>query len=133
MSNEVKVGAFTVVGLALLAAMLIGLSGVSFFGPRQYTLYATFPEVVGLNPAAEVRFAGVLAGKVNNVETEGMHVLVTMSVNSDLRIPTRRRSRSAPAASSARNTSTSFRRGTSASISNPTTAWPARRRRAWSR
>ena len=33
MSNEVKVGAFTVCGLALLAAMLIGLSGVSFFGP----------------------------------------------------------------------------------------------------
>ena len=87
MSNEVKVGAFTVCGLALLAAMLIGLSGVSFFGPSQYTLYATFPEVIGLNPAAEVRFAGVPAGKVLNVEAEGMHVLVTMAVNKDIRIP----------------------------------------------
>lgn len=87
MSNEVKVGAFTVCGLALLAAMLIGLSGVTLFSPSQYTLYVTFPEVVGLNPAAEVRFAGVLAGKVNSVETEGMHVLVTMSVNHDIRIP----------------------------------------------
>ncbi|MBP5200015.1 MAG: MCE family protein [Schwartzia sp.] len=87
MSNEVKVGAFTVCGLALLALMLLGLSGVTLFGPSQYTLYATFPEVVGLNPAAEVRFAGVLAGKVNSVETEGMHVLVTMSVNDDIRIP----------------------------------------------
>ena len=84
MSNEVKVGAFTVCGLALLAAMLIGLSGVSFFGPSQYTLYATFPEVIGLNPAAEVRFAGVPAGKVLNVEAEGMHVLVTMAVNKDI-------------------------------------------------
>ncbi len=87
MSNEVKVGAFTVVGLALLAVMLIGLSGVTFFGPSQYTLYVTFPEVIGLNPAAEVRFAGVLAGKVNSVEAEGMHVLITMSVNKDIRIP----------------------------------------------
>ncbi len=87
MSNEVKVGAFTVCGLTLLAIMLIGLSGVTFFGPRQYTLYTTFPEVIGLNPAAEVRFAGVLAGKVQSVETEGMHVLVTMSVNDDIRIP----------------------------------------------
>ena len=87
MSNEVKVGAFTVCGLALLAAMLIGLSGVKLFGPSHYTLYATFPEVIGLNPSAEVRFAGVPAGKVLNVETEGMHVLVTMSVNDDIRIP----------------------------------------------
>ena len=87
MSNEVKVGAFTVIGLALLAAMLIGLSGVKLFGPSHYTLYATFPEVIGLNPSAEVRFAGVPAGKVLNVETEGMHVLVTMLVNDDIRIP----------------------------------------------
>ena len=63
MSNEVKVGAFTVIGLALLAAMLIGLSGVKLFGPSHYTLYATFPEVIGLNPSAEVRFAGVPAGR----------------------------------------------------------------------
>lgn len=87
MSNEVKVGAFTIIGLALFAAMLIGVSGVTFFGPSHYTLYTTFPEVVGLNPAAEVRFAGVPAGKVLNVEAEAMHVLVTMSVNSDIRIP----------------------------------------------
>ena len=87
MSNEVKVGAFTVCGLALLAVMLIGLSGIKMFGARQYTIYATFPEVIGLNPAAEVRFAGVLAGKVDSVETEGMHVLVTMSVDRDIRIP----------------------------------------------
>ena len=87
MSNEVKVGTFTVIGLALLAAMLIGLSGVKLFGPSHYTLYATFPEVIGLNPSAEVRFAGVPAGKVLNVETEGMHVLVTMLVNDDIRIP----------------------------------------------
>ena len=35
MSNEVKVGAFTVAGLALLAALLVGISGVKFFGPSQ--------------------------------------------------------------------------------------------------
>lgn len=87
MSNEVKVGAFTVAGLALLAALLVGISGVKFFGPSQYTLYATFPEVVGLNPAAEVRFAGVPVGKVQSVEAEAMHVLVTMSVSNDIRIP----------------------------------------------
>ena len=87
MSNEVKVGAFTVCGMVLLALMLLGLSGATIFGPRQYTLYTTFPEVIGLNPAAEVRFAGVPAGKVLNVEAEGMHVLVTMAVNKDIRIP----------------------------------------------
>ncbi|MBR1884853.1 MAG: MCE family protein [Schwartzia sp.] len=87
MSNEVKVGAFTLCGLALLAAILVGLSGVTLFGPSQYTLYVTFPEVVGLNPAAEVRFAGVPAGKVTDISAEAMHVLVTMRVNEDIRIP----------------------------------------------
>ena len=52
MSNEVKVGAFTVCGMVLLALMLLGLSGAAIFGPSQYTLYTTFPEVIGLNPAA---------------------------------------------------------------------------------
>ena len=87
MTNEVKVGAFTVCGLALLAVILVMLSGVTFFGGGYYTLYATFPEVIGLNPSAEVRFAGVPAGKVNAVETEGTHVLVTMSVDDDIRVP----------------------------------------------
>ena len=87
MTNEVKVGAFTVCGLVLLAFMLVMLSGITFFGGGHYTLYATFPEVVGLNPSAEVRFAGVPVGKVNAVETEGMHVLVTMSVKDDIRVP----------------------------------------------
>ena len=87
MTNEVKVGAFTVCGLALLAFMLVMLSGITFFGGGHYTLYATFPEVVGLNPSAEVRFAGVPAGKVNAVEAEGTHVLVTMSVDKDIRVP----------------------------------------------
>ena len=87
MTNEVKVGAFTVCGLALLAFMLVMLSGITFFGSGYYTLYATFPEVIGLNPSAEVRFAGVPVGKVNAVETEGMHVLVTMSVKDDIRVP----------------------------------------------
>ncbi len=87
MTNEVKVGAFTVGGLALLAVILVMLSGVTFFGGGTYTLYVTFPQVVGLNPSAEVRFAGVPAGKVDNVEAEGTHVLVTMSVDDDIRVP----------------------------------------------
>lgn len=87
MTNETKVGAFTVCGLALLAAILVGLSGIRFFGGGSYKLYATFPQVVGLNPSAEVRFAGVPAGKVDAVEAEGMHVLVKMTVDGDIKVP----------------------------------------------
>ena len=42
MSTEAKVGAFTIAGLALLAAVVIMLSGVSLKGDKGYRLYAGF-------------------------------------------------------------------------------------------
>lgn len=87
MTNEAKVGAFTLIGLALLAVILIHMSDIRLFGAKDYTLYIGFDEVVGVNPSAEVRFAGVVVGRVRAVETDGMGAVVVAEIRPDIHIP----------------------------------------------
>ena len=44
MSTEAKVGAFTVLGIVLFAAVAVLLSGVSLGGGKDYMVYAGFKE-----------------------------------------------------------------------------------------
>lgn len=87
MSNETKVGAFTVLGLVLLSAMLFFLSDIHIGSSHEYTVYALFDHVIGLNNSAKVRLAGVPVGKVINIESEDKKVRVTMKINGDAQIP----------------------------------------------
>ena len=87
MSTEAKVGAFTVVGLALLTLVLVHLSGFSWNGEKTYKVYAGFSQVVGLNPSAEVRFVGVKIGSVQSIEPDGLGVRVTMKLKADVKVP----------------------------------------------
>ena len=87
MTNEAKVGAFTILGVALLAFILIHLSGFRFGGDKDYSLYVNFSQVMGLNPSAAVRFAGVGVGKVESIKPEGMGVQVAIRVSPDIKIP----------------------------------------------
>lgn len=87
MSVEAKVGAFTVGGLMLLGGAAAGLGDFSLGGGDDYTLYAGFKQVVGLQQQSDVRLSGVLVGKVTKITPEGTGVTVTMSVNPDAKIP----------------------------------------------
>ena len=87
MSVEAKVGAFTVGGLMLLGGAAAGLGDFHIGGSNEYTLYAGFKQVVGLQQQSDVRLSGVLVGKVTQITTEGTGVTVTMSVNEDAKIP----------------------------------------------
>ena len=49
MSAEAKVGAFTLVGAALLVAVVIFFGGLRLGGGHEYTLYVGFGRAVGLN------------------------------------------------------------------------------------
>ena len=87
MSIEAKVGAFTVGGLMLLGGAAAGLGDFNFGGNNDYTLYAGFKQVVGLQQQSDVRLSGVLVGKVTGINPEGTGVTVTMSINPDANIP----------------------------------------------
>ena len=71
MKTEAKVGAFTLAGLLLLAALVIGLSGFSLRSGKGYTVYAGFHQVVGLEKQAQVCLSGVPVGEVKSI-VEGL-------------------------------------------------------------
>ncbi|SHK59684.1 phospholipid/cholesterol/gamma-HCH transport system substrate-binding protein [Selenomonas ruminantium] len=87
MNVEAKVGAFTLAGLALLAGVVIMLSGFKLGGDKGYTVYAGFKQVTGVEPQSLVRLSGVPIGKVKSVENDGRGVTVTMQINEGVQIP----------------------------------------------
>ena len=87
MSVEAKVGAFTVGGLMLLGGATAGLGDFHFGEDDEYTLYAGFKQVVGLQQQSDVRLSGVLVGKVTQIANEGTGVTVTMKIHDDAKIP----------------------------------------------
>lgn len=87
MSNETKVGIFTVAGVVLLSAMLLFLSDIHIGASKEYTIFAGFDHVIGLSKSAVVRLAGVEVGKVVSLETDGRKVRVAMKIKSGTVIP----------------------------------------------
>lgn len=87
MNTEAKVGAFSLLGLGLATATTIGLSDLKLSFDKNYELAVGFQEIVGVNPSAEVRFAGVVVGSVESVETDGMGAVVKIKVRPDIKIP----------------------------------------------
>lgn len=68
LKTEAKVGAITIVGMALLAYMVIFLGGYSF-NEKGYEINIIFDQVNGLKPGNVVRYAGMEVGKVVDIES----------------------------------------------------------------
>ncbi len=86
MTTEAKVGAFTLMGLGLLAYMIIHLSGFSFSGNKGYTINVLFSQANGLRPGAVVRYAGVEVGSVQNVMAEEQGAKVVLKIDPEIKI-----------------------------------------------
>ena len=87
MNAEAKVGAFTVGGLMMLCATVFSLGNFNFGADENYTLYAGFKQVIGLEPQAAVMLSGVPIGKVTDIKNDGGGVTVTMEINDKTQIP----------------------------------------------
>lgn len=87
MNPAAKVGAFTVGGLMALGATTASLSNIDFSADDNYTIYAGFHQVIGLQPQATVSLSGVPIGKVVDIKNDGGGVTVSMSINKDISIP----------------------------------------------
>ncbi len=86
MSNEAKVGAFTVVGIGLLIAVVLYLSGFNPGKSNDYKFDIIFKQVTGLKPGAAVSYAGITAGKVTNIEAYQDKAKVTVEISGDMQI-----------------------------------------------
>ena len=87
MNESAKVGAFTVGGLMAFGAATMSLGNIHFGADDNYTIYAGFNQVLGLEPQAAVRLAGVPIGRVINIGNDGGGVTVTMEINNEAHIP----------------------------------------------
>ena len=83
LSNEQKIGLFFLVGIALFFVAIEATIGLGLLRHR-YRLYATFADVQGLDVGADVRLAGIAAGRVAGMKIEGDRVRVELAVNGDL-------------------------------------------------
>ena len=84
LTREQRSGAFFVVGLVLLVLAIELTLGLGL-GDR-YTLRASFRDVQGLDMGADVRVAGLKAGRVSGMQLEPDHVRVELSLDSGIRV-----------------------------------------------
>lgn len=85
-SSEVKVGAITLGGAAILAAMITFL-GTFSFGSGKYDIMIDYPQVSGLMAGNMVRYAGVQVGTVKGLSVGGSGIEVTAEINDNVQIP----------------------------------------------
>jgi phospholipid/cholesterol/gamma-HCH transport system substrate-binding protein len=88
------------VGVALVAVVVATMSGCSFQGansfplpgtkgggPGAYTVSAQMPDVQNLERNSRVRVDDVTVGTVTNIEIQGWHALVTMTLDGNVTLP----------------------------------------------
>lgn len=84
--SEVKVGALTLGGAALMAGM-ISFMGAFSFGPKGYDLHVNYPQVSGLVKGQSVRYAGVQVGTVKDIKIHPDRVEVVADIDKNIKIP----------------------------------------------
>lgn len=87
MSAEAKVGAFAVGGLMALGSAVYAVGDFNIVGGDDLTVYAGFPQVLGLETQSAVRLRGVPVGNVAEIKNDGSGVTVTLRVKPDTKIP----------------------------------------------
>lgn len=85
LTNEQRIGIFFIVGLVLLFIAIELTLGLGLF-TRRYSLYATFRDVQGLDTGADVRVAGIKAGRVESMRIEHGTVVVKMAIDSHFEV-----------------------------------------------
>jgi phospholipid/cholesterol/gamma-HCH transport system substrate-binding protein len=80
LSREQKIGLFFIVGIVLFLIAIELTLGLGLLKNR-YPLYANFQDVQGLDVGADVRLAGIKAGRVDSLRIDGRHVAVKLMID----------------------------------------------------
>jgi len=86
LSPEAKVGAFVLLGIALLVFMSLKVGGLRIGKSEGYTLYATFDSAAGIDPNSSVKIAGVEVGRVEKITLKGNKARIALRMRPEVRI-----------------------------------------------
>src|SRR5882757_4025876 len=94
-SGRRTVGMGLIVATALIGLQGCGWRGVNSIelpgtqggGPGSYTVHAQLPDVENLQQNSRVRVGDVTVGHVTNIERQGWHALLTMTIDGDVQLP----------------------------------------------
>jgi phospholipid/cholesterol/gamma-HCH transport system substrate-binding protein len=84
--DPVRIGIISLLALGLLMGFVFELKKLPFISGT-YTISAQFADAAGLNPANEVRVAGIKVGAVTHVRLGKDRVVVSMSIRNGVDIP----------------------------------------------
>lgn len=86
LTDEAKVGLFTLVSIVLIV-VVISFLGIFSFANIGYKVEVTFDNARGLKPGNVVRFAGVDIGNIKDIRIKDNKVVVEISVDKKYQIP----------------------------------------------
>lgn len=83
---EFVVGVFTIIGVAAVGYLAIGLGGIELGTSDKYQIYAEFDNVSGLQYGASVEIAGVQVGEVSGITLKDDVALITLKISRKIKI-----------------------------------------------
>ena len=85
-SLEFFVGLFTMIGVAAVGYLAVGLGGVELWNSGKYDITAEFDNISGLKYGASVEVAGVPVGEVAAINLKDPMAIVTLRLNSGFKV-----------------------------------------------
>ena len=86
-STEAKVGAFSLLGIIVFAAIIIELSNVVLFGKSGFHVTGYFKEAEGIEPGNPIYYAGVEVGMVDKISVENGEAVLNLRFYKDAKVP----------------------------------------------
>lgn len=86
-STEAKVGAFSLLGIILFAAIVIELGNTVIFGKSGFHVTGYFKEAEGIEPGNPIHYAGVEVGMVDKISVENGEAVVRLRFYKDAQVP----------------------------------------------
>jgi len=85
--TEMTVGVFVFIGLLAIAWLAIKVGQIGGIGATGYTLVANFDDVGGVRKGSDIMLAGVVIGRVDEVQLAGNdHATVILRINEGVKI-----------------------------------------------
>lgn len=85
-SLELAVGVFTIIGVATLGYLAVGLGDLRLFSGSEYEVFAEFDNISGLKPGATVEVGGVQVGTVTKLELKDPMAKISMMIQKSFQI-----------------------------------------------